>query len=79
MKRQDLTGRVFHELTVLSEVTTLEGRARYNRYFWVQCSCGRRVIANHKSLRSGDMKSCGHLLRQNRKRPDVRRAIFGGR
>lgn len=52
MKHIDLTGKQFGELTAL--YYTESGR-------WMcKCSCGKVYEVSGKSLRSGDIKSCGH-------------------
>lgn len=52
----DLTGKVFHRLTVKKEA----GRDRYGLAMWeCECSCGATVVVRDRDLRTGNSKSCG--------------------
>lgn len=54
----DLTGKVFHRLTVKKEA----GRDRYGLAMWeCECSCGATVVVRDRDLRTGNSKSCGCL------------------
>lgn len=60
-EREDLTGQVFSELTVLHESK--------KRYSWVcQCSCGKTTQVRGQELISNHTKSCGHLQQEARRR-----------
>lgn len=58
---QDLTGKTFGLLTVISLSEIREaGKAKDKRVLWFcQCECGRTKIVNGQQLRTGDTKSCG--------------------
>jgi hypothetical protein len=58
----DLTGRVFHRLSVLyGPVSKIYSGKR--RTFWLcECECGKMFEALGESLVSGNTKSCGCLL-----------------
>lgn len=57
----DLTGQVFHRLTVISEA----GRSKDKKVIWnCECLCGNSVAVVSSFLRSGDTKSCGCLRKE---------------
>lgn len=55
MKRIDLTGRRFGKLTVLNELTLINGKL----YWHCQCDCGNKWDVNGEYLRNGQSNSCG--------------------
>src|SRR5581483_12352522 len=56
--KHDLTGQVFHFLTVLSYSHSINNR----RPCWVcLCRCGNTVVVKADNLRQGGTKSCGCL------------------
>lgn len=56
MKRIDMTGKVFYDLTVLRPV----GKNAFNDTMWLcRCVCGREVTPLGSNLRKGNSKSCG--------------------
>jgi len=55
MKKIDLTGHQYGELTVLKDA----GVINKTRRWLCKCSCGNTKEIIHQSLRSGDAKSCG--------------------
>jgi hypothetical protein len=57
--RIDLTGNRFGRLTVLSLV-----EAWQQSRWLVVCDCGQTKLVEGRSLRNGDIKSCGCLLRE---------------
>lgn len=61
---QDLTGQVFHRLTVVEYA----GRSTDGRILWrCNCECGAKgVVAVAKRLKNGQVKSCGCLMRETR-------------
>jgi len=63
MKAIDLTGKKFHMLTVVSPNTP--------GYWNAVCDCGNDKIVSGASLRSGNTKSCGCLVRMNSGRPST--------
>lgn len=60
---EDLTGRQFGELTVLSRAENRGGRVYWN----CRCSCGREKAISAASLKKGRTKSCG--CKAHRKEP----------
>lgn len=64
MKKIDLTGRVFGQLTVLQE----DGRGSGGQVMWLcSCSCGKQIRALSHNLRKRQ-QSCGCLVRTQRGR-----------
>lgn len=61
MRLLDLTGRRFSRLAVLRRVE--KERDGYIRWLCL-CDCGNLKVANGKTLRSGDTRSCGCLSRE---------------
>lgn len=59
-KRQpeDLTGRKFGRLTVLSRAESTTRRIKWN----CRCDCGTEKVVSGENLRSGHTKSCGCIL-----------------
>ena len=66
-KIKDLTGQIFHELTVLGWVEDSIWECR--------CSCGELVKVRANSLKTGNTKSCGHL-KSNAGRKRIKPAPF---
>ena len=63
-KRQDLTGLIFSELTVVQYSHTNDKR----QAVWeCLCSCGKTVYVRSGDLKNGHTKACGHLIGSNRK------------
>ncbi|WP_455945475.1 hypothetical protein [Eubacterium ramulus] len=64
-KMVDLTGERFGRLTVISK-----GNKRlYGKPTWLcRCDCGRLKYAITQSLKNGDVKSCGCLQRETRRK-----------
>ena len=59
-KLKDLTGKRFGKLLVMKLAGKLNNRAA-----WLcKCDCGNLVIVRGNSLKSGDTKSCGCLLKE---------------
>lgn len=62
--RHDLTGAVFSRLTVLS--LHASGTEVFGRTEWLcKCECGNTTITGTASLRNGNTRSCGCLLRDH--------------
>lgn len=72
-KMDDLTGRVFERLTVESYYGKKNGHGplgRYFKHYWVcVCSCGKRIEVENHSLKSGNKRSCGCLLKDSIRAP----------
>lgn len=69
MKRIDLTGRVFGELTVLGFSHSHVQPSGQKRAVWnVLCSCGRRKQVNSANLTGGGTVSCGCVGAENRRK-----------
>ncbi len=67
-KLKNLVGQKFGELTVLEYAGNMKWKCR--------CSCGKEVIVNRGDLKTGNTKSCGHLL-VGRKPIDLMGQRFG--
>ena len=69
-ERIDLTGRVFGRLKVISFHHTEiryygKGKNKCYRHYWLcECTCKNRVIVEGGSLRSGNCRSCGCIVRE---------------
>lgn len=63
MKLEDLTGRKFNRLTVLSRTEKRGGNAQWN----CVCSCGSMTQTRGNKLKSGATKSCGCFSREQTK------------
>ena len=62
----DLTGKTYHNLTVLHEAEPIITRSGRKHYVWVcQCSCGKTTTVTTKDLTYGHVKSCGCLLKRD--------------
>lgn len=58
-KREDLSGRKFERLTVVS----ISHVDKHKNWHWnCRCECGKETVVNGSSLRSGSTKSCGCLV-----------------
>lgn len=60
--RIDLTGLRFGRLEVIEEVSPKE---RNDTYWVCKCDCGFKTLVDSSNVRSGRVKSCGCLKRQN--------------
>lgn len=61
MKKLDLSGQKFTRLTVVKEA----GRSNKGQVLWLcSCECAGTKLATSYGLRSGNIKSCGCLLRE---------------
>ncbi len=58
--RLDLTGQEYGRLTVLSPAGTIDGDATWR----CRCESGNEVTVRTTSLRSGNTRSCGCLVRE---------------
>lgn len=68
---EDLTGKVFGNLTVLHQVENRNGRT-----CWLcQCTCGKKKVTSAKDLKAGKVKSCGCTYRRHWK--DLTGKSFG--
>ena len=55
MKCQDLTGKKFGNLTVISKSDSINRKS-----YWIcKCDCGNKTIVRASNLKSGHTKSCG--------------------
>lgn len=58
---EDLTGRVFGNLIVISRSSNQGGKST-----WLcKCSCGKEKVVRSDHLRSGKIISCGHIGRNH--------------
>lgn len=59
--REDLTGQVFGELTVLClDIEKTKNTDNYHSYWVCRCSCGDIIRPNSNQLKSGHTKTCGN-------------------
>lgn len=75
VKVVDLTGKRFGRLTV-------KGRSenRHNATYWhCVCDCGKEVVVRGSSLKCGDSKSCGCLVREISKERNTKHGGYGTR
>ena len=57
----EMAGRIFGRWTVIERV----GSDKYNKPLWLcECECGNRKEVNGASLRRGDSRSCGCILKE---------------
>jgi hypothetical protein len=56
----DLTGKVFGRLLVLSQAPRIRGRIAFK----CSCTCGNTIVVTSKSLLSGNTRSCGCLFKE---------------
>ncbi len=62
---EDLTGKRFGKLTV----TNREGTNTHRQALWkCACSCGNETIVSTSTLKSGNTKSCGCLMKAEKHR-----------
>lgn len=62
-QRLELTGKIYHRLTVLEEAPT----KGHTRYWKCHCVCGNETIVQQSSLRSGRVKSCGCYRKEHQR------------
>lgn len=68
-KREDLTGKQFHKLTVMYSVDDYVSPKGIHMSKWhCKCECGNEIDVLGMSLKKGDTKSCG-CYNKNRIRP----------
>jgi hypothetical protein len=70
-QREDLTGQIFGRLTAVEfshdDVSPRKGGGKNYCLMWkCKCACGKTVTINAKKLKSGNTKSCGCLLIEQR-------------
>lgn len=63
--KQDLIGRSFGKLTVVSQAPQLEDRY-YTWNCW--CDCGGEIVVNTKRLTRGTITDCGCVPKAKRQR-----------
>ena len=72
--KQDLTGRRFGKLTVISRNPQLEDRY----YTWnCQCDCGGKIVVNTKRLTRGTITNCGCDSKMNHKHGSIPADLTG--
>lgn len=62
-KLKDETGNKYSYLTVIQRASSKNGKA----YWKCQCACGRTTIVSGTNLRTGQVKSCGQCINNNKK------------
>jgi group I intron endonuclease len=79
--REDLTGRIFNKLTVISfhkSYKRSESAITAAATWFCKCECGKTTIVKAGNLRSGAVKSCGCLRNEPAAtREDLTGRIFG--
>lgn len=64
-KFEDLTGRTFGELTVISRAPNYILPCGKSQVMWdCVCSCGKHIVTRALQLKNGESQSCGHLQRE---------------
>lgn len=82
-RKEDLTGMVFGQLTVIGETEAPEtvDTSTHKRIFWeCRCSCGETVVVPTASLKSGKAImcwTCAHYISNSYKRKDYTGQTFG--
>lgn len=74
-RKQNLTGRTYHRLTVVgfAEKRPRSGRARW-RYFWLcRCDCGTLATVEETQITRGNTKSCGCLAKETQTQKGLRK------
>lgn len=71
-KYEDLTDKIFNDLTVIHKVDTPKGKT--GTYWECICICGNKTLAKSSDLKSGKKKSCGC---RNTRSEDLSGKIFG--
>ena len=62
---EDLTGRIFGELTVIERAPDYILPCGKPQTMWkCKCSCGNDFITRALQLKNGESQSCGHLQRE---------------
>jgi len=64
MRKLNLVGQTFGELTVIEEAAPLVTSSRKSRRVLTKCSCGEETIALVSHLRTGRTRSCGCVRKQ---------------
>lgn len=59
-KFEDITGKVYSRLTVISQADNLKDRTAWN----CKCSCGNEVVIRGSYLKNGKSTSCGCFQKQ---------------
>ena len=73
---ENLVGRVFNRLTVISRVEN----NKYNQARWLcQCICGNQTIVSTYHLKSGRIKSCGCMLKEIIKNRSITHGCYNTR
>jgi hypothetical protein len=82
-KADNLIGRVFHRLTVVSRAPNRGTGTKTKAQWHCKCACGKLATLAGYSLKSGNTKSCGCLKREanirNGKRLNRRHGMTGTR
>jgi hypothetical protein len=77
--RSDLSGKRFGRLIALQyDHTGLVGNVKVPAAFWLcQCDCGNKVVVQAGNLKSGTVRSCGCLARENTIKRNKENATHG--
>lgn len=60
----DYVGKTFHYLTVLSEHSVIKTKSYLLTYVNCICKCGEHTVKDLKSIKRGNTKSCGCLIKE---------------
>jgi len=64
--RKDLVGEVFSQLTVIEQAEDYVSTDGKHHAQWLcRCSCGKMCVASASNLRTGNTKSCGHIVKDH--------------
>ena len=59
---EDITGKVFNELTAIRRVEDYISPSGNHLTQWLfKCTCGREIVAEVRNVKIGKTKSCGHI------------------
>lgn len=59
---EDITGKVFNELTAIRRVEDYISPSGNHMTQWLfKCTCGREIVAEVRNVKTGKTKSCGHI------------------
>lgn len=64
-------GEIYNCLIILKEVAPYRGE----RFFHCKCKCGNKTVVRISQLRNGQTKSCGCLVIEANRRPEVVKKI----
>ncbi len=78
-KAKDITGKKFGRLTVIEPAPRPDGIKSHNQFWLCRCQCQKEVVVCGRSLRSGNTKSCGCLLKEQARESKTKHGMKGTR